>query len=282
MKRLLLVLCLIPSLTALALAIPATVNYQGTLRDKNGVPVTGKRTMQFRITNDKGTVVYWSSGDVDVTVTNGQFAHVLNPTGVDWQAVTPYMEVSVSGQQLSPREPITGNIYAAMSASIVDGAVTTQKLAPTVQDHLVPTGAIMMFAGNCPAGWMRFMELDGRFPKGGPSYGETGGSTSHIHTVNAHSHSISQDGAHSHQLMSLTNTSTAHTGSFSIGWRIDGVSGQLLTIDGSGSESVGVATRNSDVGGTHSHGGSTGQSSPETSATSNMPPYLQVIYCQKR
>src|SRR5882672_887166 len=113
---------------AYAGAVPSQITYQGTLKE-GGVPVTVTRNMQFRLTNSDGTAVYWSSGNTSVNVVQGLFSTVLSPTGVDWQNVTPYVEVSIEGQVLLPREPISGTIYASISSTVVDGAVTESKLA---------------------------------------------------------------------------------------------------------------------------------------------------------
>src|SRR5262245_11133695 len=100
-------------------AIPTTINYQGTLKEKS-LPANGTKKMIFRITDQNGTSVYWSSGQLDIPVTNGLFAAQINPTGVSWETVTPYIEVSVEGQLLLPREPINANVYANVSNSVVD------------------------------------------------------------------------------------------------------------------------------------------------------------------
>ena len=47
----------------------------------------------------------------------------------------------------------------------------------------LPSGAICMFQSSCPEGWTRVTELDGKFPRGGETYGDTGGSTTHHHVV---------------------------------------------------------------------------------------------------
>ncbi len=181
-------------------SVPNQITYQGTIKQA-GVPVNGSVSMSFRLTNPTGTTVYWSSGNMSVDVRNGLFSANLNTSGVDWQNVTPYIELSVQGQVLLPREPLTSNAYALMSGGIVDGAVTTPKIAdgaitqakldPAVQGLQIPAGLIAMFAGSCPAGWMRFTSLDGLFPMGGSTFGASGGSASHVH-------SISTDGAHNH------------------------------------------------------------------------------------
>jgi len=44
-------------------------------------------------------------------------------------------------------------------------------------------GMIAMFDTACPSGWTRFSALDSKFPRGASSYGATGGSATHTHTV---------------------------------------------------------------------------------------------------
>jgi hypothetical protein len=149
-------------------SVPGQITYQGTLKESN-VPVNAARMMQFRLTNANGTAVYWSSGNMSVNVSQGLFSVPLNPTGVDWQNVLPHMEVSVEGQLLLPREPVTSTAYALMCGSVADGSILS--------------GMIALFARDCPAGWTRFSELDGFFPMGGASYGSSGGATSHEHTL---------------------------------------------------------------------------------------------------
>src|SRR5262249_8194189 len=132
-------------------------------------------------TNQAGTQVYWSSNSLPVQVSNGHFAVQLNPTGVNWETVAPYIEVTIEGQQLLPREPINATVYASVASSVIDGAVTPAK----VQNGygLVPSGMIGMFDAGCPTGWARFAALDGAFPMGSATYGATGGSGTHSHTL---------------------------------------------------------------------------------------------------
>jgi len=147
-------------------AVPNKITYQGTLKE-SGVPVTGSRTMQFRLTNAEGTAVYWSGSSVQVMVNQGLFSAVLETPGVNWHGIQPYIEVSVQGQLLLPREPVTSSAYALMCGSVDEGSVLS--------------GMIAMFAGTCPSGWTRFGALDNRFPMGGTTYGTTGGSATHNH-----------------------------------------------------------------------------------------------------
>jgi hypothetical protein len=169
--------------------VPNQITYQGTLKE-TGVPVNAVRTMQFRLTNADGTAVYWSSGNQSITVANGFFSAALSPSGVDWQNVVPYIELSVEGQLMLPREKVSANAYAFLSRTVVDGSVTIPKLANDVHSYLVPAGLIAMFATSCPNGWTRFSALDGAFPMGGATYGTLGGSAEHTHTTPNHQHAL--------------------------------------------------------------------------------------------
>ncbi len=180
MKRYLLALGLGVLGIAQAWAIPSAITYQGALKDK-GVPATGTRQMSFRITNQDGTQVYWSSANMPVPVTNGLFSAKISPTGVDWEAVTPYLEVSVEGQQLLPREAVNAGVYALVANNVVDGAIAPTKVAAGY--GLVPAGMIGMFATSCPSGWTYFSALEGMFPLGGAGFGATGGSNAHSHSL---------------------------------------------------------------------------------------------------
>ena len=82
------------SLTPTLWAIPSAINYQGTLKEKT-LPANGTKKMLFRITDQNGTQVYWSSGQLLIPVMNGLFSAQLTPTGVSWETITPYIEVSV-------------------------------------------------------------------------------------------------------------------------------------------------------------------------------------------
>ena len=89
------------------------------------------------------------------------------------------LRVYLDQVQLKPDEPINATVYALVSQtsqSVIDQSITMSKLGPDVQSNLVPTGAIMMFANNCPTvGWTRYSALDNRFPMGSPTGGQVGG-----------------------------------------------------------------------------------------------------------
>jgi hypothetical protein len=183
--------------------------FQGKLSDAKNQPVTGKRYMEFVVTDGKGGAPKWRSerGPLEVTVANGYFSQVLSPeTPPDWEHIDPWIEVSVglTPSQLSklgPPQQITGSIYATLASSVVNESISEVKLTPTVASHLVPSGAIMMFKAACPATWTMVSELVGKFPRGGASYdAKGGGADEHTHGIRAqsvdHSHAapLFQDG----------------------------------------------------------------------------------------
>lgn len=56
----------------------------------------------------------------------------------------------------------------------------------SISDMALPSGLIAMFTTNCPEGWTRFSNLDGRVARGSSSYGATGGSGTHHHGEGKH------------------------------------------------------------------------------------------------
>jgi hypothetical protein len=202
--------------------VPQQITYQGTLK-QSGAAANGTYTMTFRLTDSAGLTQYWSSGPVPVAVSQGLFSAILSPTGVDWANITPYIEVNVGGQVLLPRDPVTSTAYALECGSVL--------------------GMIAMFAGSCPTGWTRFAALDGLFPMGGATYGATGGSATHSHSLLIYG-----------------------TAAGSNGGAIGTTQGQGTALQYfAGGSSVGIDLRSAD-----------------TNPQSNLPPYRSVVFCQKQ
>ncbi len=112
-------------------AAPQKINYQGYYRE-SGVPYSGTRTMSFKLTDAAGAANYWNSGNLSVAVSTGIFHVALEPVAVDWGNITPYLEVTINSQTLSPREAITSvayALYASSAQTVIDGAITDAKLA---------------------------------------------------------------------------------------------------------------------------------------------------------
>lgn len=112
--------------------VPNEINYQGRLREY-GQPITGNRTMSFKIyAISSGGVPVWSSGDVVVAVTTGTFSYAMSPTGVDWRWKDFWIETTVSGKILSPREKIAASVYALHSRTAEDISKTSGTVKVTI------------------------------------------------------------------------------------------------------------------------------------------------------
>ena len=257
MKKILTFLALVGLTHGYLWAISSQITFQGTLK-QDGVPVNVNKNMQFSFVDASGATIAGTSPIAlpNVQVTNGLFAVQLpiDPT-INWQAYTPYIQVSVEGQILSPNQPLTSNLYSIVSQTVVDGAIGTAKIAagavttaqiapgavttaqlnPSVQGITVPSGLIAMFAGPCPSGWSRFSALDNAFPMGGANYGATGGSATHSHTLSTPSDTSN----------GVVFTSGQGSGS---AWQDWGRADHVHTV----------------------------------STSSNIPPFLTVIWCQKQ
>lgn len=267
MKPVLLLLAAVLGVQGVSLSIPGKITYQGTLKEKS-VPVNATKSMRFRITNESGTQVYWSSSDMSVKVTQGLFSVELEPTGVNWQSVTPFIEVSIEGQALSPREPINASAFAVISADIVDGAITPAKVSSGF--GLVPSGMIAMFMGPCPSGWTRFSTLDDKFPLGKPNSGEIGGNTKHAHSINDGTLKIQiglRNIGYDNNLVMKTGADVgSYSSALSNGWY--GYGGGMVTP-----APVGSNSNNTPIAGPAVTGG--------TAEQSNMPPYFGMVFCKK-
>src|SRR5690242_17510906 len=92
-----------------AWAIPSSITYQGTLKEK-GLPASGSRNMSFQLTSLDGSTPYSKAIATVVTVNNGLFSAHLDfqlLSGFTWESITPYLQVSIEGQTLTPREPVS-------------------------------------------------------------------------------------------------------------------------------------------------------------------------------
>ncbi|MCK5772571.1 MAG: right-handed parallel beta-helix repeat-containing protein, partial [Thermoplasmata archaeon] len=132
-------------------------------------------------------------------------------------------------------------------------------------------GIVGMWAGtfsSIPNGWTYISEMADKFVLGDSTSQGNGGATEHKHTYTdmpTHTHTIPSSGAHTHD---FSHTDVRCRSSSSTNGR------------GVGSSS-GTRVRTSSDG-SHTHTvNSTGSSSAETSSSSNLPPYIELIYLQK-
>ena len=115
-----------------------TVNYQGHLAAPNGTPKNGSFDMSFAIYNaaSGGSLVWGPENHSAVPVTNGLFNIGLGsktssgiPTTV-WNG-DRFLQITVGGETLTPRELIRGVPIAGMALTVPDGTIT-QKQAPSL------------------------------------------------------------------------------------------------------------------------------------------------------
>lgn len=152
--------------------------------------VDGNATVKFTIFDvDKNGISLWNSPDINVKVSSGIFSAKFSPklTDKQWEKDL-YLQVTIDGKELSPREKIT---YIPKSIYACNG---------------VPTGAILIWSGSAsdiPDGFALCDGTNGtpdlrdRFILGaGKSYsvGATGGEEKvelNVNNIPAHSHTLS-------------------------------------------------------------------------------------------
>jgi hypothetical protein len=143
------------ALPALSGSVPTSINYQGRLTDNSPqqAPVSGTVQMTFAIWDSQsGGAQLWlepQTGTIPVTVTDGIFNVILGangvplPTSVFSGGVTRYLEITVNGETLVPRQQISSVGYAHQS----DTAASADSLAGT------PAGSWQIrVASSCAAG----------------------------------------------------------------------------------------------------------------------------------
>lgn len=127
---------------AATVPFPTQLNYQGYLRDLSGNPLSGSYNMIFRLYDapEGGTLLWqedWIAPNNQVIVSEGLFNVALgrlNPiqaSTLNQNAL--YVGISIDGDpEATPREQLTMVPYAWSATTVVDGAITTAKLADNV------------------------------------------------------------------------------------------------------------------------------------------------------
>jgi hypothetical protein len=116
-----------------------TVNYQGRLANSDGTPLTEEGVaMSFAIYDAKedGNLIWPADGEEDhvVDVSDGLFSVPLgSETGGGIPTTTwngdRYMEITVGGETLEPRELIRSVPIAGMALTVPDGAIGSSQIA---------------------------------------------------------------------------------------------------------------------------------------------------------
>ncbi|MCA9999292.1 MAG: hypothetical protein KDE56_26200 [Anaerolineales bacterium] len=117
-------------------------SYQGQILDSGGNPVNNAAMpMTFKLfTTATGGTACWTedhTGGTAVNVQNGQFKALLGQTtAIPDSCLTgdAYLELTINGETLSPREILTSVAYAVEASTIKADAITRGKL--TVADRL--------------------------------------------------------------------------------------------------------------------------------------------------
>lgn len=123
---------------------------------------------------------------------------------------------------------------------------------------VAPSGMIAMFNSACPGGWTYLSGFENKFPRGSSVYGATGGSDTHSHTAGTLAAP-----SHSH-----TSAIAGFGGAGGGGW--DG----RLQPNNAGNAAYATAAPQTGLSGAGSVTGS-------TAAASNVPSYINVIFCLK-
>jgi len=169
MKKLIFTSVLLLLTGALFASMTNKITYQGKLKEY-GIPANGNRHINIRIWDNPsvgtGNLMY-NYDNLSVPVSSGIFSVTLTPS-FDWSSGSYYLETTVEGKTLSPREEITTQMYALHSLeaeniksdSNVNFIVGTSTFASITTDgnlkNFIPTGAILPYGGHVatvPVGW---------------------------------------------------------------------------------------------------------------------------------
>lgn len=241
-------------------AVPHLIRFQGKVTDKAGGPLNGSYNITFRVYDAvTGGTLKWSETQSAIPVNNGIFTVLLGnatqPNGMDLPFSAPYwlsMEVNSDGE-MAPRQQLSSvgyAIHAETAENFLGGSA-----------GLVPAGAIILWTGaNCPEGYERVGELDGKFIAGAktnelPNF-NAGGSNTHNH-----SGATGSAGNHSHSVSGSTSQADAPSGA-------SGGDGQFARYQH-----------------THSFSGSTdpvGAHTHTLNDVDNRPIFATVLFCRKK
>ncbi len=139
-----------------AMAAPAAANettftYQGSLSD-GGAPANGSFDMTFRLYSAASGGSLLGTQGLGVTVVDGVFTAELDFGSNAFNNLDRWLEITVNGTTLSPRQPVTRSPYAITTRGInvngngqvgIGGAATTSNML-TIRD----TNAYMLLLSN--------------------------------------------------------------------------------------------------------------------------------------
>lgn len=134
-------------------ASATTVNYQGRLADRNGNTLNGPQNLEFAIydTNTGGNLIWGSESHTGVPVSDGLFSVGLGsltaggiPTST-WNG-DRYLQITVNGETLSPRELIRSVPIAGMALTVPDGALNSRQVK-LANGHISPSNNMNLTSG---------------------------------------------------------------------------------------------------------------------------------------
>jgi len=123
----------------------SSFTYQGQLR-QSGEPFTGMADLEFRLYDQlsDGTQIGGAQSLDDVPVEDGLFQVELDFGATAFDGSDRFLEVTVDGAALIPRQKVTATPYALLATGLASGSVGGGSIDPTeVQLRVV---------GTCPAG----------------------------------------------------------------------------------------------------------------------------------
>ncbi|MBC8235960.1 hypothetical protein H8E77_40965 [bacterium] len=159
MKRILVLSALLLVLTVQISwgSIPEKISYQGYLTDANGVAVPDSTyNLTFKIYLLGAPTEIWSETHSSVVVINGIFNVILGSveslTSLDFEEEYELGVTVNDGPEMTPRKLLTAAAYSLSARSIIDGAVTEDKIAAAavtsnkIRDGNVTSNKIADFA----------------------------------------------------------------------------------------------------------------------------------------
>lgn len=155
-RILLRLIVLVAALTSMAaLAQSTTFTYQGQLR-QGGEPFTGIADLEFRLYDQltDGAQIGGPQARAEWPIEAGLFQVELNFGGAAFDGSDRFLEVTVDGAPLSPRQKITATPYALLATGLASGSVGGGSVDPSEIQLRV--------FDSCPAGqYVRRINEDG-------------------------------------------------------------------------------------------------------------------------
>jgi hypothetical protein len=141
--------------TAISLqGVPNIVNFQGTLTDTMGTPITGTQSMQFYLYEDStGGIPLWAETHSSVEVTDGLFRvqlgwmNPLDPNTFDGSTLWLGVQVSPDVEPFTQRQPLITVPYAFRTSKAGTAEYVSSLQTPLHVTNSVP-GTALLWATN--------------------------------------------------------------------------------------------------------------------------------------